>query len=39
MKHVQCYLDERSVWFRIFGFGLYFRNIKRSGYVITFLKH
>ena len=36
MKYVQCYLDERSGWIRIFGFGLSFRNIKKSGYELTF---
>ena len=32
----QCYLDERSGGIRIFGFGLSFRNIKKSGYELTF---
>ena len=36
MKYVQCYTEERSGWFRIFGFGLSFRNIKKSGYELTF---
>ena len=36
MKYVQCYTDKRSGWFRIFGFGLSFRNIKKSGYELTF---
>ena len=36
MKYVQYYRNIRLCWFRIFGFGLSFRNIKKSGYELTF---
>ena len=36
MKYIEYYTDERLGWFKIFGFGLSFRNIKKSAYELTF---